>query len=171
VLLSIKKVYNGGVLVEFSHGTGYALHALILLAKAQKGENIGNRNLSSFLGVSESYLSKIMTKLRKDGLVRSVTGVSGGYELARPASEITFLDVIEVTEGRNYMYECSNFKQNQHALFHADNNDKTKNPWSNGCLVQQVLRGAEEKLNNYLSQHTIQSVLDESLLRANTRES
>ncbi len=157
--------------MEFSHGTGYALHALTLLAKAQKGENIGIRKLASFLGVSESYLSKIMTKLRKDGIVRSVTGVSGGYELSRPATEITFFDVIEVTEGRNHLYECSNFKESQHVLFQGHNNDTTQSPWSNGCLIQQILRGAEERLNTWLSQHTIQSVLDESLLLAKTRES
>lgn len=156
--------------MEFSHGTGYALHALILLAKAPKGENIGIRTLSSFLGVSESYLSKIMTKLRKDGLVHSVTGVQGGYELARPASEISFLDVIEATEGRNHMYACSNFRQNQHALFHAHNHAEPKSPWSSECLVQQVLLGAEERLTNYLSRHTIQSVLNQSLM-ANANES
>ncbi|QSO55047.1 Rrf2 family transcriptional regulator [Alicyclobacillus curvatus] len=157
--------------MEFSHGTGYALHALTILAKAKKGENIGIRNLASSLGVSESYLSKIMTKFRKEGIVRSVTGVSGGYELARSASEITFLDIIEVTEGRNHLYECVNFNESQHMLFQGYNSDQTQSPWGNECLIQQILRGAEERLNTWLSQHTIQSVLDESLLLANESES
>ncbi|MFD1678022.1 RrF2 family transcriptional regulator [Alicyclobacillus fodiniaquatilis] len=150
--------------MEFSQGTGYALHALTLLAKAQKGESTGIRNLASFLGVSESYLSKIMTKLKKGGIVRSSPGVSGGYELARPANEITFLDVIEVTEGRNHLYDCANFKENRHALFQGHHNDKAQSPRGNGCIIQQILHGAEETLNTWLSQHTIQSALTESLL-------
>lgn len=150
--------------MEHSHGTGYALHAMVFLAKSPKGENIGIRNLSAFLGVSESYLSKIMTKLRKDGLVRSVTGVQGGYELARPASEITFRDVVEATEGRNHMYACANFKPNQHSLFHAHNHAEHKSPWNDECLIQQILRDAEKRLTTYLSGNTIQSVLDQSLM-------
>lgn len=152
--------------MEFSHSTGYALHALTLLAKAPKGENIGIRDLASSLGVSESYLSKIMTQLRKGGLVRSATGVSGGYELARPARDVTFLDVIEVTEGRHHLYECVNFDESQHVIFHGHTTAETPSPWGNGCLIQHVLRGAEERLYAWLSRHTIQSVLDESRLGA-----
>ena len=66
------------------------------------------------LGVSESYLSKIMSKLRHDGIVRAVPGVNGGYELARAAAHITFLDVILVIEGRRQLFECSNLNSKQH---------------------------------------------------------
>ena len=90
--------------MQFAKSTDYALHALVHLAKSEREYKIGIKELSTMLDVSESYLSKIMTKLRKDGIVRAVPGVKGGYELSRSASQITFLDVILSTEGRQNMY-------------------------------------------------------------------
>ncbi len=88
-----------------------------------------------------------MSKLRQDGIVRAVPGASGGYELARPPSDISFLDVIHVIEGRQRLYEC----------FHAS----PQRPQPNQvCLIHQVMEGAEEQLLQYLQRHTIQWVLD-----------
>ena len=63
---------NGVETMQFAKSTDYALHALVHLAKSEGEYNIGIKELSDMLDVSESYLSKIMTKLRKDGIVRAV---------------------------------------------------------------------------------------------------
>ncbi|QJD83051.1 RrF2 family transcriptional regulator [Cohnella herbarum] len=131
--------------MQFSKSTGYALHALIHLARAQRGHNVGIKELSGLLGVSESYLSKIMSKLRQDGILRAVTGASGGYELARDADRITFQEVVQVVEGRQQLFECVNL--NGH-------------PGNKECLVKKVMNGAERQMYEYLEHHTIQSVLD-----------
>lgn len=60
--------------MQYSKSTDYALHALIHLANAERHQNVGIKSLSEMLGVSESYLSKIMSKLRQDGIVRAVPG-------------------------------------------------------------------------------------------------
>nr|WP_285857424.1 Rrf2 family transcriptional regulator [Paenibacillus lautus] len=138
------------------------MHALIHLAQSERDHNIGIKELSATLGVSESYLSKIMSKLRQDGIVRAVPGVNGGYELAKPARQITFLEVIQVIEGRQQLFECSNLKSQQHRLLTEEkpsdrNEDK---PGACVCLVKQVMDGAERQLNQYLEEQTIQSVLD-----------
>ncbi len=57
-----------------------------------------------------SYLEHLVAKLRQADLVTSVRGAHGGYRLARPASEITMLDVVEALEGPVAPMEC----------FHAD---------------------------------------------------
>ncbi|MGU3470924.1 RrF2 family transcriptional regulator [Paenibacillus sp. D51F] len=142
--------------MQFSKSTGYALHTLIHLAQAERGRYVGIKELSSKLGVPESYLSKIMSKLRQDGIVRAVTGASGGYELARPGNEITFFDVIRVVEGRQQMYECHSSNTHQHELFaEADASGPGRE-----CLVKKVMDGAERQMLDYLKQHTIQGVLD-----------
>ncbi|MBA2941354.1 Rrf2 family transcriptional regulator [Paenibacillus sp. CGMCC 1.16610] len=149
--------------MQFSKSTGHALHAILHLARAERGQHVGIKELAALLGVSESYLSKIMSKLRQDGIVRAMTGASGGYELAKSANLITFLDVIQVVEGRQKMYECFNLDSQQHQLFfeseeqasrHADHHE------GNGCLVKKVMDGAEQQMVHYLQQHTIQGVLD-----------
>ncbi|MFB9275860.1 RrF2 family transcriptional regulator [Cohnella cellulosilytica] len=152
--------------MQYSKSTDYALHALLHLARPELRNNVGIKELSAMLEVSESYLSKIMSKLRQDGLVRAVPGANGGYELARPAENISFLDVVQVIEGRQQMFECSNSRSRQHRLL-AEEEDGRELAISRGseCLVEKVMVGAEQELHRYLREHTIQSVLDEALQR------
>ncbi|MFS0838869.1 RrF2 family transcriptional regulator [Paenibacillus sp. 1P03SA] len=149
--------------MQFSKSTGYALHALIHLAHTKRGRNVGIKELSAWLGVSESYLSKIMSKLRQDGIVRAVPGASGGYELARETDKISFFDVIQVIEGRQHMYECFKISEEHHPMFFESEVLEPESPDGTGgreCLVKKVMMGAEKHLNDYLRHHTIQSVLD-----------
>ncbi|WP_312107935.1 RrF2 family transcriptional regulator [Brevibacillus reuszeri] len=158
--------------MQFSKSTDYALHALLHLGNATSGHNVGIKELSATLGVSESYLSKIMSKLRQDGIVRAVPGVNGGYELAREAEQITFLDVIQVIEGRQRLFECSNTSSQQHRLLTEEGNPE-KDQGSAGkceCLVEKIMTGAEHHLHQYLREHTIQTVLDEAFKRCNQEE-
>lgn len=155
--------------MQFSKSTDYALHALLHLGNSNRLNNIGIKELSATLGVSESYLSKIMSKLRQDGIVRAVPGVNGGYELARPAEQITFLDVIQVIEGRQNLFECSNSSSQQHRLLAGAGaaSREQECPKKSGCLVEKVMDGAEQHLYQYLREHTIQSVLDEAFKHCN----
>lgn len=156
--------------MQFSKSTDYALHALMHLGQSNHLKNVGIKELSASLGVSESYLSKIMSKLRQDGIVRAVPGVNGGYELARPADQITFLDVIQVIEGRQHMFQCSNSNSQQHLLLGEGEAEEQDVRDKSGCLVEKVMIGAEQQLHQYLREHTIQSVLDESRKRCSHHE-
>jgi Rrf2 family protein len=153
--------------LQFSKSTDYALHALIHLGQSERCNNVGIKELSGALDVSDSYLSKIMSKLRQDGIVRAVPGVNGGYELARPADQITFLDVIQVIEGRQRLFECSNSNSRQHQLLVEEEAAQRvqKHQVRKECLVEKVMYGAEQHLYQYLREHTIQSVLDEAFKR------
>lgn len=146
--------------MQFSKSTDYALHALLHLARSDRAGNVGIKELSETLGVSESYLSKIMSKLRQDGIVRAVPGVNGGYEPARPAAEVTFLDVIQAIEGRQRMFACSNAESRQHRMLAGAETAERARP--SGCLIEAVMEGAERHLQQYLRERTIQSVLDEA---------
>ncbi len=158
--------------MQFSKSTDYALHALIHLGHSERSNNIGIKELSGVLGVSESYLSKIMSKLRKDGIVRAVPGVNGGYELARSADQITFLDVIQVIEGRQQLFECSNSSSRQHRLLAEEGatQRRQERPEKSECLVEKVMNGAEQHLHQYLREHTIRSVLNEAFKRCSHEE-
>ncbi len=153
--------------MQFSKSTDYALHALIYLGLSERCHNVGIKELSEVLGVSGSYLSKIMSKLRQDGIVRAVPGVNGGYELARPAEQISFLDAIQVIEGRQQLFECSNSSSQQHRLLAEQETapQDQKRSDKKECLVEKVMHGAEQQLHQYLREYTIQSVLDEAFNR------
>jgi Rrf2 family protein len=57
------------------------------------------REIARQMDVPEDFLAKILKTLVDQGLVRSTRGPHGGYTLARPSAEISFLDVIEAVEG------------------------------------------------------------------------
>ena len=50
-------------------------------------------------GIPAAYMAKIVQDLGRAGIVRTHRGSHGGVELARPASALTLLDVIEAAEG------------------------------------------------------------------------
>src|SRR5690349_5962530 len=53
-----------------------------------------------------AYLEHLVAKLRDAGLVASVRGAHGGYRLARPAEEISMLEVVQALEGPIAPMEC-----------------------------------------------------------------
>ena len=53
-------------------------------------------------------MSKLLKELQRAGLVRSVRGAHGGYQLARATAEINAADIIDAVEGPVAMTECSN---------------------------------------------------------------
>jgi Rrf2 family protein len=77
----------------------YATRVLIELAAAEGPRALSVHELAGRTGISKKYLEQIMTRLRNAELVRSRRGVSGGYELARGAGEITVGDVVRLMDG------------------------------------------------------------------------
>jgi len=80
-----------------SVGASLALHAAALLAQSKK--QLRTAEMSRRLGVSEAHLSKILQRLFRAGLVRGKRGPGGGFELSRPADEITLREIYEAVEG------------------------------------------------------------------------
>jgi Rrf2 family transcriptional regulator, cysteine metabolism repressor len=63
-----------------------------------------------------SYLEHLVAKLREAGLVSSVRGAHGGYRLAKPATEIAMLDVVEALEGPVAPMECFHLEREGRVL-------------------------------------------------------
>jgi len=91
-------------IVAVSDTVNAGIHALAL-AEAN-GVSISAREAAERLGVSPSYLAKIMQKLAAGGLMTPTRGLGGGYALARPAEQISCLDVLTILEGDLPRREC-----------------------------------------------------------------
>ncbi len=83
----------------FSPTSQYALRALIYLATHEQSGPVLGRTIAESESIPKQFLSKILHNLRNKGLIRSTMGPGGGYQLARPASEITVLQVVVAVEG------------------------------------------------------------------------
>lgn len=76
----------------------YALRALCTLA-ARNGEALTAEELANAQGLPVRFLRAILNELRRVGIVTSQRGNEGGYQLARPATEITVGEVFRRLEG------------------------------------------------------------------------
>jgi Rrf2 family transcriptional regulator, cysteine metabolism repressor len=56
--------------------------------------------------ISGNYIHVLVMGLRSAGLVRTVRGLKGGYELAKAPASITALDVISALEGNSAPTAC-----------------------------------------------------------------
>lgn len=76
----------------------HGIHALVLMAALSPGCTITAADLAAQMGLSVSYLESLLKVLRENGLVRSVRGPGGGYELGQPAGQMSLWAVVQVFE-------------------------------------------------------------------------
>ena len=82
----------------FSKTTGYAIRALVYLARQEDACLCGLQEIAQEENIPSPYLGKILGDLRKNKLLRSVKGINGGYELSQSADSITLWDVIFIMD-------------------------------------------------------------------------
>ena len=83
----------------YSAGVEYGIHCLLFLVD-ERGETSDSsvRDLAELQGVPQEYLAKVFTKLARAGLVAATEGVRGGFRLARPAAQISVLDIVHAMD-------------------------------------------------------------------------
>lgn len=141
--------------MQFGVGIEYALHSLFYMIEIPQGKTIGIKELAYLNSISETYLSKVFTKLRKNGIVSSVSGVSGGYKLAKEPEEISFWDIVEAVEGNSYSFQCMEVRQNN--ILSKPGEFSSTCP----CLIKVVMNDAEEQMRNYLRGKSLRWLFEE----------
>lgn len=86
-----------GGLVPLAARTRHGLAALVEIAANQPGPT-PLRQVAQHRGLSLASLERIASDLRRANLVLAVRGTRGGYRLARPAEQITALDVVRALQ-------------------------------------------------------------------------
>jgi Rrf2 family protein len=85
--------------MDISARTMYGLRALVTLAEARTDNPMSIQEIADDEELPAKFLEGIMADLKRGGFVESRRGASGGYLLARPASEITLLEIIRHLDG------------------------------------------------------------------------
>lgn len=84
--------------LRISEAATLALHTLALLA-ARPGQIMSTHKIASRLDASEAHLAKVLQRLARMGLVRSIRGARGGFILGRDPEEVTLLEAYEAIDG------------------------------------------------------------------------
>lgn len=85
--------------MKLSRKSDYALRAVRHLSTLPK-EKLGSINsISEAERVPREFLAKILKDLTRGGVLKSFQGVTGGYRLAKPAKDVSYLNIIEIIDG------------------------------------------------------------------------
>ena len=77
----------------------YAVRALAELARRGGGAPVPIGEIARARDIPPQFLEGLFASLRRAGILQSQRGVKGGYRFARPPSEVTVLQVVELLEG------------------------------------------------------------------------
>lgn len=127
-------------MLKLSKKVEYAIVALIDLAGSKGIEPITTKSVAEKNSIPQELLGKIMQGLVKDGILKSVQGVKGGYTLGREPGQISVKQIIEVLEGPISITACS----------HVEEDDCTCNLLPN-CSIKSPMEMIQSELNTYFS--------------------
>lgn len=131
----------------YTRACQHALRAAARLARAQAEESgalVGQARLARELGIPLASLGQTLHRMRRAGILYARRGPSGGVALARPASEITVLEIVLAIEGAGLQGRC--------VLGLDDCNDQTP------CPAHPVWKRARALLERQLERRTLQDL-------------
>ena len=128
----------------------YGLRGLLFLAKQPTDRLFLVSEVSKAQRIPETYLAKIFQRLSKTGLLRSTRGLNGGFNLGKPAKDITMKQVIEALEGPIALNRC---------LLRQGVCDEEE-----GCPLHKVFEEAQEKFLEVLDRTTIEDLAKQDIL-------
>ncbi|TSC55769.1 MAG: putative Rrf2 family transcriptional regulator [Parcubacteria group bacterium Gr01-1014_18] len=122
----------------------YGLAMMVYLAGSGPNKAVSIVDMARDLGLPKQYLSHVILPLRRKGLVKSFEGKSGGYALAKNASSITILEIIEALEGKITVVRCLSLPDAKEKLACAAL-----------CQTRGLWEGVNEKIREYLGGMTL----------------
>ena len=125
----------------------YELLSLIMISQKNTPQDVDT--LSNQLGISKSFLAKILQSLAKENILTSFKGAHGGFMLARKPEELTLKMIVESAEKKQTMvFECSPSTQ--------------KCPGGKGgiCRVWPVLNKLQLKIDLFLDNMTLKDIIE-----------
>ncbi len=140
--------------MKLSDGVEQAIHCVGMLAGLSEGGVLSAAALAEFHGVSVSYLLKHLQALSGAGLVSTIPGPKGGYRLARPADEITLLDIVLAVEGPAPAFRCAEIRQ-------RGPNPLPGRYFTKPCGINAAMLKAEKAYRAELAKVTMASILSD----------
>jgi Rrf2 family transcriptional regulator, iron-sulfur cluster assembly transcription factor len=92
--------------LELTKRGDYAVRAMLALTRGAGNGLLSARRISDAMTIPVRFLPQVLADLQRAGLVEAAPGRAGGYRLARDATEISLLDVIEAVEGDSRRRSC-----------------------------------------------------------------
>ena len=125
----------------------YAVMAMADLAKNNVKKPTNLTEISLRQGISISFLEQLFLKLRKNNLVQSARGPSGGYVLSKPPDEIKLLSIISAVDEKIKTVKCK--KESK----------KGCNGKSIKCITHDLWDDLETHINIFFEKNTLKDII------------
>jgi len=125
----------------------YAVMAMVDLAKINAKQPTNLTDISLRQGISISFLEQIFSKLKKNNLVQSSRGPSGGYLLTRSPENIKLLTIIKAVDEKVKTVACK--KESK----------KGCNGKSVKCITHNLWDDLENHINNFFEKNTLNDII------------
>jgi len=125
----------------------YAVMAMADLAKNNVKKPTNLTEISLRQGISIAYLEQLFLKLRKNNLVQSARGPSGGYVLSKPPGDIKLLSIIRAVDEKIKTVKC------------RKESKKGCNGKSIKCITHNLWDDLEIHINKFFEDNTLNDVL------------
>ena len=125
----------------------YAVMAMADLAKNNVKEPTSLAEILLRQGISIAYLERLFLKLRKNNLVQSARGPSGGYVLSKPPGDIKLLSIIRAVDEKIKTVKC------------RKESKKGCNGKSIKCITHNLWDDLETHINKFFEDNTLNDIL------------
>jgi Rrf2 family protein len=126
----------------------YGLRCLLALARRGEGEQLSINDIAELEGLSVPYVSKLLSIMRRAGLVTAERGRTGGFSLARPLDRISLYEVMTSLGGPLIdPRHCQKHSGQLEQCIHL-----------NSCSVHDVLGGLAGYIQEFLTDTTLQDL-------------
>ncbi|MCC6866220.1 MAG: Rrf2 family transcriptional regulator [Ignavibacteria bacterium] len=113
----------------------------------------GEECTSSAKVIAEKYkipyelLSKILQKLKKEGILNSVQGTRGGYILTKKPEELTLAEIFNAIEGNTYILDCGKHGDSETCSIYET------------CILSSPLKKIQRQINSYFNSTTLSEIV------------
>lgn len=131
--------------LRFTRAGDYGVRAMLHIGSLPDGAVALKDDVAQAQCIPPSFMAKILRRLVKAGVLRSARGVNGGFGLARPAAEISLLDIVEGIEGPIQLTDCAPDPENC--------------TLSHDCPVSTVWLAVQLQMSALLRETTLEALL------------
>lgn len=132
--------------MQISRKSDYALRAMVYVAAWDNDKICSINEISDAEKVPREYLAKILKELSLQGFLHSYKGINGGYRLARPRKDITFLNIIEAMQGKIAVNDC---------IRHSNPEGCSRKP---GCAMHDFWKAEQKRVTESLGSVNLETL-------------
>lgn len=138
-------------MIRINRETEYSFRVVFALARAGENARLPTSRIQKEMNIPRSFLYRIIASLGHNNIIKTFPGREGGVQLARPAMEISLLDVFEAVEGPIQLSDCLS--------------EDCSCPLDSPCPVQKSLRHVQKILNREMAAIHFDSFVPASEIR------